>query len=190
MAKLIRRFLAVVLVVSISLLCVPITTMASSERRGVTAGNLTYGGWVAESEGNIYFGYQGNLCKTQQGSNQIHMLTPKINEHLPDPYFGNLNVIDGWIYFKTLHGSIYRISDCGGTPQLVLAGLDYPWIGVNEFVIVDDWLYYNYEIASTGLDRSSKIYIADMYALPPLAVFSDWRVDVYRFYHIVENGGR
>lgn len=132
-------------------------TMAASERRGQTSASAAGGGWVVASEDNIYFVYQGHLCRTQEGSDQIQRLTPSINDLLPDPYYGNLNVMDGFIYFKTMHGSIYRVSEQGGNPELVLAGLDGPWIGVNEFIIVDDWIYYNYQKESVERARVSKL---------------------------------
>lgn len=136
-----------------------IESIAATERRGTTTGNFSFGGWAVEADGKIYYCFEGDLCKTVAGDDKNQILVKDINAALPDPYWGYLNVADDWLYFKTLHGSIYRVPLSGGEPQLFLAGMDKPWIGVNEFVIVDDWLYYNYEVKPNDGDstRASKI---------------------------------
>lgn len=144
----------------IAILALSFSAFASpADNRGTTAGNMQNGGYAAASGEWIYFYSDGSLYRTRTGGDDIRVLVRDIDSTLSDRFGGKINIIDNWIYFATLHGSIYKVSIEGGTPQLFLAGNDRPWIGVCEFLYADDWIYYNYETPTYGtLNRSSIIY--------------------------------
>lgn len=127
--------------------------------RGTTAGNMQNGGYAVESDDWIYYYANGNLYKTQQGMEDQEILIENIDSMLPYPFWGNLNVMGDWIYFSTMHGSVYKVPTSGGRPQAFISGQTKPYmVGVCEFLIVDDWFYYNYETTEPSkMERSSMI---------------------------------
>ncbi len=136
----------------------PQLAFAASSTRGNTSGNLQNGGAAAEADGWIYFYENGNLCKARPGEDS-QVLVADINSILPDPFWGSINIADGQIFFKTLHGSIYKVPQEGGEPELFLpANISSSsfGIGVCEFIISGEWLYFNYE-TTTGMERTSII---------------------------------
>lgn len=159
MKRQIKKMFMVMLVVMISLASLSAPSFAAQEKRGTSTGNFRSGiGWVAEAEGWVYYLYQGDLCRRIQGEDHLEILVEKIDQYLPDSYLGSLNIMDGWVYFRTLNGSVYRVAVEGGNPQLFISGDKYGGEGVQEFIIVDDWIYYNYVVYNDSLKRCSKIY--------------------------------
>lgn len=139
---------------------VPLASAVSSEGRGCTSGNMQNGGFAVASGEWIYYVSEGSLYRTREGSNESEIISEDINSLLPrDPFRGNLNIWDDWLFFTTMHGSIYRMPAAGGTPEVVLEGETQPMMqGVCEFLIADGWMYYNYETSTPDtLNRSSII---------------------------------
>lgn len=142
------------------LFAVPMAVCAAPEKRGTTAGNLQNGGYAVESGGWIYYYGDDNLIKTKPGGSNSQVLVEGVNSMLESPFWGNLNVADGWIYFNTMHGTVYKVPASGGKPQVFLKGQKRPlMVGVNEFLVADGWMYYNYETGSvSSLERTSVIF--------------------------------
>ncbi len=136
-------------------MALPQLAYASASPRGNTPGNLQNGGAAAEADGWIYFYEDGNLCKARPGENS-QILIPDINSKLSDPFWGNMNIAGGHLFFKTLHGTIYKVPLEGGTPQEFFPAKTPFGVGTCEFITSGDWLYFNYE-TTTGMERTSII---------------------------------
>lgn len=133
----------------------PQFSYAASASRGNTPGNLQNGGAAAEAGGWVYFYEDGNLCKARPGeSSQI--LIPDINSKLSDSFWGNINIAGRQLFFKTLHGTIYKVPIEGGTPEEFFPAKTPFGMGTCEFITSGDWLYFNYE-TTTGMERTSMI---------------------------------
>lgn len=128
---------------------------AASASRGNTSGNLQNGGAAAEADGWIYYYENGNLYKAHAGEEGT-VLVSDMNSYLPDPFWGNINLADGQIFFRTLHGAVYKVSQEGGTPEQFFPAKTAFGVGTCEFIISGDWLYFNYE-TTTSMERTSII---------------------------------
>ncbi len=131
------------------------TVQAAISSRGNTSGNFQNGGAAAEADGWIYYCENGDLCKARSGEDGT-VLVKDINSILPDPFWGNINLADGQIFFRTLHGAIYRVSMDGGRPEVFFPAKTDFGIGTCEMILSGDWLYFNYE-TTTGMERTSMI---------------------------------
>lgn len=131
----------------------------SEDNRGTTPGNMQNGGYAVAAGDWIYYYADYNLYKTQTGSDDSEILIENVNSLLNDPFWGNLNIAeDGNIYFVTMHGSVYRVPADGGTPTIFIEGETTPYMqGVNEFLIVGEWLYYNYENSTQNTSTRSSV---------------------------------
>lgn len=139
---------------------VPLASAVSTEGRGCTSGNMQSGGFAVASDEWIYYVSEGNLYRTQQGGGDSEIIAGDINSSLSgDTFGGNLNLWDDWLFFTTVHGSIYRMPAAGGKPEVVLEGETQPMMqGVCEFLMADGWMYYNYETSTMDtMNRSSII---------------------------------
>lgn len=135
--------------------CTASVAWASPSAKGNTSGNFQNGGAAAEADGWLYYYENGDLLKARPGEDGT-VLVNDINSQLPDPFWGNLNLADGQIFFRTLHGAVYKVSQNGGTPEIFFPAKTPFGTGTCEIFLSGDWLYFNYE-TTTGMERTSMI---------------------------------
>lgn len=144
---------------------VPQEALFSEKGRGISGGNLQNGGRIALSGTWIYYALDQSLFRVRTDGGERETLATESGG------FYNINVLDGWVYYRTFSGNVYRMRTDGTAKTLLIQGrkdslLDLDTLkevnnvqGVCEFIVIEGWIYYNAQI-TVGQDaqRASVLY--------------------------------
>lgn len=132
---------------------------APTGKAGNSAGNLVNLGMVAHYEGWIYFSNpddEHRLYKVRANGGPLQKISS-------DKAVCGINVVDGWIYYRGVSGSNYRIfkvrTDGTGRQILYTIGSAGSNLGFSNVIVVDGWIYTGgSRLRTDGSDRQEVKY--------------------------------
>lgn len=141
------------------------------EPRGNTPGNINQSGFVATSDGWVYFSMPDDerLIKMRSGGNEKQVLVEEDASSITGIQY--INVIGDWLYF-TSGSDIVKVQTDGSERTVI-----EPHAGAMYLNVVGDWIYYSaalgggiYKIRVDGEDKTK---VCDESAFS-INVFGDW----------------
>ena len=105
------------------------------ERYGNTAGNISNGAAIAQSEGWVYLFMDAGLYKMRSDGSEKVKIEHKMVGSIGGT--GNLNVVDGWIYYTDFHNGIFRLRTDGTDLENISE------FSAGSMCVYDGWIYFS-----------------------------------------------